>query len=90
LEPVQPLLKKFIHFLNNSPPNKEISRPRIQYDRASVWLGIKSLYVLSNTALKREICFMVGYRYYHSFLIHADSMILFLNMGVSAEKDWLP
>jgi len=43
LEPVQPLLKKFIHFLNNSPPNKEISRPRIQYDRASVWLGIKSL-----------------------------------------------
>lgn len=43
LEPIQPLLKKFIHFLNNSPPNREISRPRIQYDRESVWLGIKSL-----------------------------------------------
>eukprot|EP01018_Ginkgo_biloba_P027712 Gb_33974 [translate_table: standard] len=43
LEPIQPLLKKCINFLDNGLPNKGTSRPRIQYEREAVWLGIKSL-----------------------------------------------
>ncbi|XP_057825136.2 uncharacterized protein LOC131037116 isoform X2 [Cryptomeria japonica] len=43
LEPIQPLLNKCINFLDNSPSDISNSRPRIQYERESVWLGLKSL-----------------------------------------------
>ncbi|XP_022992045.1 uncharacterized protein LOC111488514 isoform X1 [Cucurbita maxima] len=45
LEPLQPLLKKFISFLETEvlPSTSQILRPRVQLDRLSVWLGIKSL-----------------------------------------------
>ncbi|KAG7997209.1 hypothetical protein I3843_01G200700 [Carya illinoinensis] len=45
LEPLQPLLKKFIGFLETEvlSPTPETSRPRAKLDRVSIWLGIKSL-----------------------------------------------
>ncbi|XP_022716392.1 helicase SEN1-like isoform X3 [Durio zibethinus] len=45
LEPLQPLLKKFIGFLENEvlPSTLETSRPRTQLDRIPIWLGITSL-----------------------------------------------
>lgn len=45
LEPLQPLLKKFIGFLENEvlPSPLETSRPRAQLDRIPIWLGITSL-----------------------------------------------
>ncbi|XWS20599.1 hypothetical protein CRYUN_Cryun31cG0116500 [Craigia yunnanensis] len=45
LEPLQPLLKKFIAFLENEvlPSTLETSRPRAQLDRLPIWLGITSL-----------------------------------------------
>ncbi|GMY38273.1 helicase SEN1 [Fagus crenata] len=45
LEPLQPLLKKFIGFLETEvlPSTLETSRPRAKLDRVSIWLGIKSL-----------------------------------------------
>ncbi|XVF86232.1 hypothetical protein PTKIN_Ptkin18bG0023800 [Pterospermum kingtungense] len=45
LEPLQPLLKKFIGFLENEvlPSTFETSRPRAQLDRLPIWLGITSL-----------------------------------------------
>ncbi|XP_038897395.1 uncharacterized protein LOC120085485 isoform X2 [Benincasa hispida] len=45
LEPLQPLLKKFITFLETEvlPSTSQMIRPRVQLDRLSVWLGIKSL-----------------------------------------------
>lgn len=45
LEPLQPLLKKCISFLETEavPVNSESSRPRMQLDRITVWLGIKAL-----------------------------------------------
>ncbi|KAH9305768.1 hypothetical protein KI387_010172, partial [Taxus chinensis] len=43
LEPIQPLLNKCIHFLDNSLSDNITLRPRIQYEREPVWLGIKSL-----------------------------------------------
>ncbi|XVF23314.1 hypothetical protein REPUB_Repub13aG0026900 [Reevesia pubescens] len=45
LEPLQPLLKKFIGFLENDvlPSTLETSRPRAQLDRLPIWLGITSL-----------------------------------------------
>ncbi|TYG65006.1 hypothetical protein ES288_D06G151100v1 [Gossypium darwinii] len=45
LEPLQPLLKKFIGFLENEvlPSPLETSRPRAQLDRLPIWLGITSL-----------------------------------------------
>jgi hypothetical protein len=45
LEPLQPLLKKFIGFLDTEvlPSTFETSRPRAKLDRVSIWLGIKSL-----------------------------------------------
>lgn len=45
LEPLQPLLKKFITFLETEalPSTSLMPRPRVQLDRLSVWLGIKSL-----------------------------------------------
>ncbi|GMY38252.1 hypothetical protein FCV25MIE_33496 [Fagus crenata] len=44
-EPLQPLLKKFIGFLETEvlPSTLETSRPRAKLDRVSIWLGIKSL-----------------------------------------------
>lgn len=47
LEPLQPLLKKWISFLETEvlPTSTETLRPRLQLKRADVWLGIKSLYV---------------------------------------------
>ncbi|KAA3477941.1 Aminoacyl-tRNA synthetase, class Ic [Gossypium australe] len=45
LEPLQPLLKKFIGFLENEvlPSPLETSRPRARLDRLPIWLGITSL-----------------------------------------------
>lgn len=45
LDPLQPLLKKCIVFLETEvvPLNSESSRPRMQLDRITVWLGIKAL-----------------------------------------------
>ncbi|KAJ3676832.1 hypothetical protein LUZ60_002556 [Juncus effusus] len=45
LEPLQPLLKKWITFLENEnlPSNLDSSRLRVQLKRSDVWLGIKSL-----------------------------------------------
>lgn len=45
LEPLQPLLKKFIGFLENEvlPSTLGTSRSRLKLDRVSIWLGIKSL-----------------------------------------------
>ncbi|MFS7974709.1 putative P-loop containing nucleoside triphosphate hydrolase, DNA2/NAM7 helicase, helicase [Helianthus anomalus] len=45
LDPLQPLLKKCIVFLETEvvPTSSESSRPRMQLDRATVWLGIKAL-----------------------------------------------
>ncbi|KAB1218247.1 hypothetical protein CJ030_MR3G026127 [Morella rubra] len=45
LEPLQPLLKKFIGLLETEvlPFIPETSRPRSKLDRVSIWLGIKSL-----------------------------------------------
>ncbi|PQP99297.1 hypothetical protein Pyn_15331 [Prunus yedoensis var. nudiflora] len=45
LEPLQPLLKKFIGFLETEvlPSTLKTLRPRVQLERMSIWLGIKSL-----------------------------------------------
>ncbi|CAL1373907.1 unnamed protein product [Linum trigynum] len=45
LEPLQPLLNKFIGFLESEvlPSASRTSRPRAQLDRLSIWLGITSL-----------------------------------------------
>uniref|UniRef100_M8BTR5 Helicase SEN1 n=1 Tax=Aegilops tauschii TaxID=37682 RepID=M8BTR5_AEGTA len=45
LEPLQPLLQKYINFLDAEvlPSTPESSRPRVQLQRADVWLGFKSL-----------------------------------------------
>lgn len=45
LEPLQPLLRKYIVFLEMEvpPSNLDTSRPRVQLERATVWLGIKTL-----------------------------------------------
>ncbi|GMH14139.1 hypothetical protein Nepgr_015980 [Nepenthes gracilis] len=45
MEPLQPLLGKYIGFLATElmPSNSEISRPRVQLDRMTVWLGTKAL-----------------------------------------------
>ncbi|KAK9097548.1 hypothetical protein Sjap_023045 [Stephania japonica] len=45
LEPLQPLLKKYIGYLETEtlPSNLDISRPRMQLERITVWLGIKAL-----------------------------------------------
>lgn len=45
LEPLQPLLKKCISLLETEvlPSTSEASRPRVQLERLTVWLGIKSL-----------------------------------------------
>ncbi|XP_073000501.1 uncharacterized protein [Typha latifolia] len=45
LEPLQPLLRKYIGFLEMEvlPSTLDNSRPRVQLERANVWLGIKTL-----------------------------------------------
>lgn len=45
LEPLQPLLRKYIAILESEvvPSNSETSRPRVQLERVTVWLGIKTL-----------------------------------------------
>ncbi|CAN1306121.1 Helicase SEN1 [Linum perenne] len=45
LEPLQPLLNKFIGFLESEvlPSASRTSRPRVQLDRLSIWLGMTSL-----------------------------------------------
>ncbi|KAL6996090.1 hypothetical protein U1Q18_006227 [Sarracenia purpurea var. burkii] len=45
LEPLQPLLKKCIGFLETEvfPSTVETSRPRVQLERVTIWLGIKAL-----------------------------------------------
>lgn len=45
LEPLQPLLGKYIEFLETDvlPSASKNSRPRVQLERLSVWLGITSL-----------------------------------------------
>ncbi|XP_043709230.1 uncharacterized protein LOC122658369 [Telopea speciosissima] len=45
LEPLQPLLKKCIGLLETEvlPSTLETSRPRVQVERITVWLGIKAL-----------------------------------------------
>ncbi|RLN33906.1 uncharacterized protein C2845_PM03G01890 [Panicum miliaceum] len=45
LEPLQPLMQKYINFLEAEvlPSTSEHSRPRVQLKRADIWLGFKSL-----------------------------------------------
>ncbi|KAF6141788.1 hypothetical protein GIB67_027966 [Kingdonia uniflora] len=45
LEPLQPLLKKCISFLETEalPSSSDTTRPRVQLERITVWLGIKAL-----------------------------------------------
>ncbi|XP_078433844.1 P-loop containing nucleoside triphosphate hydrolases superfamily protein [Wolffia australiana] len=45
LEPLQPLLKKYIGFLETEVllSDLEGSRPRVEHERLAVWLGIKTL-----------------------------------------------
>ncbi|CAL5082162.1 unnamed protein product [Urochloa decumbens] len=45
LEPLQPLMQKYINFLEAEvlPSTSERSRPRVQLRRADIWLGFKSL-----------------------------------------------
>ncbi|XP_027122644.1 uncharacterized protein [Coffea arabica] len=45
LDPLQPLLKKCVSLLETEivPSTTETSRPRVQLDRITVWLGIKAL-----------------------------------------------
>ncbi|KAF5178102.1 Helicase sen1 [Thalictrum thalictroides] len=45
LEPLQPLLKKCIGYLETEvlPSSLETSRPRVQLERINVWVGIKAL-----------------------------------------------
>lgn len=47
LEPLQPLMQKYISFLEAEvlPSTSEHSRPRVQLKRTDIWLGFKSLYV---------------------------------------------
>lgn len=45
LEPLHPLLKKCISVLETEVPlTAERSRPRMQLERATVWLGFMALY----------------------------------------------
>jgi hypothetical protein len=46
LEPLQPLMQRYINFLEAEvlPSTSEHSRPRVQLKRADIWLGFKSLY----------------------------------------------
>uniref|UniRef100_A0A0E0M2X1 Uncharacterized protein n=1 Tax=Oryza punctata TaxID=4537 RepID=A0A0E0M2X1_ORYPU len=48
LDPLQPLLQKYINFLEAEvlPSTSESPRPRVQLQRADIWLGFKSLYSL--------------------------------------------
>uniref|UniRef100_A0A0E0ILQ4 Uncharacterized protein n=1 Tax=Oryza nivara TaxID=4536 RepID=A0A0E0ILQ4_ORYNI len=48
LDPLQPLLQKYINFLEAEvlPSTSESPRPRVQLKRADIWLGFKSLYSL--------------------------------------------
>ncbi|GAB2247771.1 hypothetical protein Droror1_Dr00007653 [Drosera rotundifolia] len=45
LEGLQPLLWKYINFLalEMMPSSSEVSRPRLQLDRPTIWIGIKAL-----------------------------------------------
>ncbi|TVU10094.1 hypothetical protein EJB05_43602 [Eragrostis curvula] len=45
LDPLQPLLQKYINFLETEvlPSTSEHPRPRVQLRRADIWLGFKSL-----------------------------------------------
>ncbi|XP_062193349.1 uncharacterized protein LOC133896754 isoform X2 [Phragmites australis] len=45
LEPLQPLMQKYINFLEAEvlPSTSEYSRPRVHLKRADIWLGFKSL-----------------------------------------------
>jgi senataxin len=56
LEQLQPLLQKYINFLEAEvlPSTSEHSRPRVQLKRADIWLGFKSLYV----CLTHDLLFM--------------------------------
>jgi len=46
LKPLQPLMPKYINFLEAEvlPSTSEHSRPRVQLKGADIWLGFKSLY----------------------------------------------
>ncbi|KAH0465398.1 hypothetical protein IEQ34_005501 [Dendrobium chrysotoxum] len=48
LDPLQPLLKKYIGLLGAEvlPSTMDDSRPRVQLERTTVWIGVKTLYVL--------------------------------------------
>jgi len=66
LEPLQPLIQKYINFLEAEvlPSTSEHSRPRLQLKRADIWLGFKSLYVsLTQNLLlmysKHHTCYFV-------------------------------
>lgn len=43
LEPLQPLLRKYIGLLEAEEMSLSLESPRPQLDRATLWLGIKSL-----------------------------------------------
>lgn len=45
LEPLQPLLRKYIDILEVEvlPSNFDLSRPKVQHERITIWLGLKAL-----------------------------------------------
>lgn len=61
LDSLQPLLKKCIQFLETDvvPSSVETTRPRMQLDRITVWLGIKALYVGSSCTLVNSLVLRV-------------------------------
>lgn len=81
LEPLQPLLKKFIGFLENEvlPSTFKTSRPRAQLDRLPIWLGITSLY----KALAKIVVFCNIYLFY-SFTSNLTFIFVEFNEGLSS------
>lgn len=57
LEPLQPLLKKFIGLLETEvlPSTLKTSRPRVQLERTSIWIGVKNLYELRAELIYHQI-----------------------------------
>ncbi|KAK4773514.1 hypothetical protein SAY87_028533 [Trapa incisa] len=79
LEPLQPLLLKFMGFLETDVilSYPETSRPRLQLDRVSVWIGIKSLLgLLEPSALEEGI--LEGYPIFLDIVLNqisGDSLV---------------
>lgn len=57
MEPLQPLLKKFIGLLETEvlPLTLKTSRPRVQLERTSIWIGVKTLYELQSELIYHQV-----------------------------------